>query len=75
VSLPPCSQDVPLHPPFTDIDQWHQHHFGVPYMTPKDDDDGDWGQGQYVPRPPPRPDQMLACHPPLPPPDQVPLDD
>jgi hypothetical protein len=49
VPLPPRSQDVFLHQPFEDIEQWHQHHYGVPFYTPKDD--VVWGQGQSVPPP------------------------
>lgn len=42
VPLPPRSQDIPIHKHFTYIDQWHEHHYGVSFMTPKDDeDDGD----------------------------------
>jgi hypothetical protein len=62
VPLPPRSQDVPLHQPFEDLDQWHQHHYCVPFVTPEDDeDDVAWGQGQSVP-PPPDPDQPSSSH-------------
>lgn len=38
VPIPPRSQDVPLHQPFGNNDQWHQHHYGVPFM-PTDEEE------------------------------------
>jgi hypothetical protein len=75
VPMSPRSEDVHLHQPFEDLDKWHQHHYGVPFITPEDDeDDGDWGQGQSVP-PLQRPDQSSSSHAPPPPPGHAPSND
>jgi hypothetical protein len=34
----PRSPDVPLHPPPPEINEWHQQAYGVPFMSPEDEE-------------------------------------
>lgn len=37
--MPPLQPEVHLHTVHDNIDQWHQQHYGVPFITPKDEEE------------------------------------
>jgi hypothetical protein len=39
IPFAPRSPDVPLHPSPPEINEWHQQAYGVPFMSPEDDEE------------------------------------
>jgi hypothetical protein len=62
----PRSPDVPLHPPPPpEINEWHQQAYGVPFMSPKDEEeDEEYFDDQFAPSPHQGDPGQSSSHPP-----------
>jgi hypothetical protein len=71
--MSPREYATPIHPISDDLTQLH---YGVPYMTPEEEDKLDWRPNQYdPPSQQQHQDPPSTSHAPPPPPDQAPPED